>query len=460
MKLFRDRIEAGRTLAGELMRYAGRDDVVVLALPRGGVPVAFEVATALNVPMDVFVVRKLGLPGREEFAIGAVASGGVRVLNEEVVRSYRIPKATIDSIAQREQWELERRERVYRNGRPMPELTNKTIILVDDGLATGTTMRAAVTALRPYKPARIIIAVPTAPPDTCKKFEEEVDEVVCATTPQPFWAIGALYEDFSQTTDEEVRSLLDRAATNLSAKYAYQGSIREDAMIKTPRTRLTEHAVSIVADGVTLQGILSIPRGAKGIVLFANGSGSGRFSPRNQFVARGLRQVGLATLLLDLLTTEEEKVDLKTSQYRFDVVLLAGRVVGATDWLLSQPETQDFRIGYFGSSTGAAAALIAAAERPDAVAAVVSRGGRPDLAMADIGRVRAPTLLIVGGDDGPVMIFNRDALERIRPEKKLEIIPGASHLFEEPGTLEKVVSLARRWFQQHLTSAGRYQRAV
>ena len=389
MKLFRDRIEAGRTLAGELMRYAGRDDVVVLALPRGGVPVAFEVATALNVPMDVFVVRKLGLPGREEFAIGAVASGGVRVLNEEVVRSYRIPKATIDSIAQREQWELERRERVYRNGRPMPELTNKTIILVDDGLATGTTMRAAVTALRPYKPARIIIAVPTAPPDTCKKFEEEVDEVVCATTPQPFWAIGALYEDFSQTTDEEVRSLLDRAATNLSAKYAYQGSIREDAMIKTPRTRLTEHAVSIVADGVTLQGS-SIPRGAKGIVLFANGSGSADLAQGINSLLGDCVRLDSRPLLLDLLTTEEEKVDLKTSQYRFDVVLLAGRVVGATDWLLSRTGNPRLPNRLFRSSTGAAAALIAAGERPDAVAAVVSRGGRPDLAMADIGRVRAP----------------------------------------------------------------------
>ncbi len=231
-------------------------------------------------------------------------------------------------------------------------------------------------------------------------------------------------------------------------------------MNKTPRTGLREHAVNIVADGATLEGNLSIPSGAQGIVVFAHGSGSSRFSPRNQFVARGLRQGGLATLLLDLLTTEEEKVDLKTSQYRFDVVLLAGRVVGATDWLLRQQETQDLRIGYFGSSTGAAAALIAAADRPDSVAAVVSRGGRPDLAMTDIGRVRAPTLLIVGADDGPVITFNKDGLARIRAEKKLEIIPGAGHLFEEPGALEKVVSLARHWFQRHLIHAGGSRRAV
>jgi putative phosphoribosyl transferase len=231
-------------------------------------------------------------------------------------------------------------------------------------------------------------------------------------------------------------------------------------MNRKPRTSVEEHAANIVADGVTLEGNLSIPEGAQGIVVFAHGSGSSRFSPRNQLVALGLRQGGLATLLLDLLTPEEEKVDAKTRQYRFDIVLLAGRVVGVTDWLMKQQETQNLRIGYFGSSTGAAAALIAAAERPDSVVAVVSRGGRPDLAMADLGRVRAPTLLIVGGKDGPVIEFNKDALARIRAEKKLEIIPGATHLFEEPKALEKVVRLARQWFQQHLKAAGGYQRAV
>jgi len=217
MKLFKDRFEAGRMLARELMHYADRDDVVVLALPRGGVPVAFEVAKALNAPLDVFLVRKLGLPGREELAMGAIASGGVRVLNEEVVGWYKVNEKVIDSVAQREQRELERRERAYRGNRAMPLLRNRTAILVDDGLATGTTMRAAVSALRKYNPARIVIAVPTAPQETCREFREVVDSIVCATTPQPFWAIGAWYEDFSQTTDEEVRDLLDKFAQKLSA---------------------------------------------------------------------------------------------------------------------------------------------------------------------------------------------------------------------------------------------------
>lgn len=228
--------------------------------------------------------------------------------------------------------------------------------------------------------------------------------------------------------------------------------------MRKSKTNMKE--IRIAADLAILEGQLSIPEEAQGIVVFAHGSGSGRFSPRNRFVAQGLLQGGLATLLLDLLTLEEERADARTAQYRFDTGLLAKRVVGTTDWLLRQSETRDLRIGYFGSSTGAAAALIAAAERPDFVSAVVSRGGRPDLAMNFLARVKAPTLLIVGGKDTPVITFNKDALTRIRAEKKLEIVPDASHLFEEPGALEKVVRLARNWFQQHLVSTGGYREVV
>jgi putative phosphoribosyl transferase len=452
MRLFRDRVDAGKRLTKELKRYAGRDDVVVLALPRGGVVVGFEVARALSAPLDVFVVRKLGLPGREELAMGAIASGGVRVLNEEVVRWNRVSDSMIDAVALREQRELERRELLYRSGRPMPDLRNKTIVLVDDGLATGTTMRAAVIALRSFKPAHMIIAVPTGPPETCKEFEEEVETVICATTPQPFWAIGIWYEDFRQTTDEEVQRLLSAAARFTTPVISNRNE--ENGMGRSSKTLLKEHEVGIDAGLVTLKGHLSVPDGAQGIVLFAHGSGSSRFSPRNQFVARGLREGGLATLLLDLLTTEEEEADVDTKQYRFDIALLASRVVSATDWLLRQPLSADLRIGYFGSSTGAAAALIAAAKRPDAVGAIVSRGGRPDLAMADLAKVKAPTLLLVGDKDTLVIEFNYDALARIHAEKKLEIIPGAGHLFEEKGALQKVVHLARKWFVHHLTSAG------
>ena len=210
---FHDRADAGRAVAAELAGYARRADVIVLALPRGGVPVAYEVARALGAPLDVFLVRKLGLPGHEEFAMGAIASGGIRLINEEVVREFGVTEAEIAAISAAEEQELERRERQYRRDRPYPKLEGKTAILVDDGLATGATMHAAVLALRQERPARIIVAVPVAAAETCDAFREIVDDIVCAETPAPFYAVGLWYEDFSQTTDEEVQDLLGRSTT-------------------------------------------------------------------------------------------------------------------------------------------------------------------------------------------------------------------------------------------------------
>jgi pimeloyl-ACP methyl ester carboxylesterase len=216
-----------------------------------------------------------------------------------------------------------------------------------------------------------------------------------------------------------------------------------------PRGR--ERLVRVAAGPVTLEGNLSLPERARGIVLFAHGSGSSRHSPRNRYVARVLNEAKLATLLVDLLTPDEEAVDLRTAHLRFDIGLLAGRLVGVTAWLTQYPDTRELRIGYFGASTGAAAALVAAAQRPDAVGAIVSRGGRPDLAGPALARVRAPTLLIVGGNDFEVVELNRRALALLRCEKQLEIVPGATHLFEEPGALEEVARLACEWFESYLT---------
>jgi putative phosphoribosyl transferase len=210
--LFANRFEAGRILASKLGEFSGRSGVVVLALPRGGVPVGYEVAQALQAPLDVFVVRKLGTPGQEELAMGALAPGGITVLNHEVIQALGIPQQTIDAVVAREERELERREREYRDGRPAANIRGKITILVDDGLATGSSMRVAAKALRKEAAAQIVVAVPVASPSTCAEFETEVDKVVCATTPEPFWAVGQWYRDFSQTTDEEVRELLARAA--------------------------------------------------------------------------------------------------------------------------------------------------------------------------------------------------------------------------------------------------------
>jgi predicted phosphoribosyltransferase len=209
--IFRDRTEAGKYLATKLLSYKDRQDVLVLALPRGGVPVAFEVAQELRVPLDIFLVRKLGVPGHEELAMGAISAGGVRVLNEDTVDYLRIPEHIIDAIAARELKELKRRELAYRGSRPEPDVKGKTVILIDDGLATGSTIRAAAQALRKQQPARIVVAVPVSAPETCDEYRIGVDEIICAVTPEPFLGVGMWYLDFSQTTDDEVRDLLERA---------------------------------------------------------------------------------------------------------------------------------------------------------------------------------------------------------------------------------------------------------
>jgi len=219
--IFQDRADAGRQLGARLARYAGRSDVLVLALPRGGVPVAYEVAKQIGAPLDVFLVRKLGVPGYEELAMGAIASGGVRIINDDVVRYMDIPGQVIDLVAAGEQQEMERRERAYRDDRPLPEVKDRVLILVDDGLATGSSMRAAAQALRKQQPARIVVAVPVSAAQTYDEFRGEVDEVVCVNTPEPFQGVGLWYEDFSQTTDEEVRELLERA-TQQQQQAAYR----------------------------------------------------------------------------------------------------------------------------------------------------------------------------------------------------------------------------------------------
>src|SRR5437899_2320422 len=298
---------------------------------------------------------------------------------------------------------------------------------------------AALRGLRQQSPARVIVAVPVAAPETCELMEDEADDVVCAATPEPFHAVGLWYEDFEQTSDEEVRELLERAREE-----------RRDARAQGAG----EVQVDVAAgDRVALEGDLAVPEGAIGVVLFAHGSGSSRHSPRNRQVARTLQRFRLGTLLIDLLTPEEGEEERYTRHLRFDIDLLADRLIGAARWLSRNPLTGHLPIGCFGASTGAAAALVAAAREPRLVRAVVSRGGRPDLAGEELAAVRAPTLLIVGGNDQPVIEMNCEAFRRLRTAKELQIIPGATHLFEEPGALERVAQLAAEWFVRHFTEA-------
>ncbi|MFS8069757.1 MAG: phosphoribosyltransferase family protein [Byssovorax sp.] len=319
-------------------------------------------------------------------------------------------------------------------------MEDRTVIVVDDGIATGGTVRAAIRAIRRRRPKRLILAVPVASESTLESLRCEVDEVVCLDSDPYLMAIGEHYQDFGQTTDDDVIDLLERARRGDAAS-------REGPKAGA---RVEEYAVDIEVDGVTLDGSLAIPDGATGLVLFAHGSGSSRHSPRNRFVAQALQSAGLATLLFDLLTAEEEAEDEVTGRLRFDVDFLAMRVLGAAEATRAYPDTKGLRLGYFGASTGAAAALIAAAKRPDLVAAVVSRGGRPDLAGSYLPQVVPPALLIVGSEDTEVLALNRDAFEHLGGPRQIAIVEGATHLFEEPGALEEVARVASEWFGRHL----------
>lgn len=384
-----------------------------------------------------------------------------------------IREAEIETIAAEEERELARRLRRFRGDRPAPELRGRTVLLVDDGLATGVTAKAAIQAIRKEEPRRIIFAVPVCASDTARSLSEEVDALVCLEAPPSFGAVGLWYQNFEQTSDEEVLEWLERAREETAAVEGREapatGSNSPERGPKSPAGGPNSAAgrpnsddprsVTVTAGRIRLQGDLRIPAGARGIVLFAHGSGSSRFSPRNRFVADVLHRAGLATLLLDLLTAKEESIDRVTAALRFNIGLLAERLVEATDWVARQPETGLFWVGYFGSSTGAAAALIAAARRSDRVGAIVSRGGRPDLAGPALSEVRAPTLLIVGGEDRQVIELNEGAMARMRAPAELKIIPGATHLFEEPGALEQVARTASDWFVRHLDAAGQARAA-
>jgi putative phosphoribosyl transferase len=420
---FDDRIDAGRRLAVELA-HLSEDAPIVLGLPRGGVPVAAEVARKLRAPLDVILVRKLGVPWQPELAMGAIGEGGVEVLNDEIITALDISPRQIDAVRRTEQTELERRADAYRGGRPMLDMTDRVVLVVDDGIATGATAEAACSVARAHGARRIVMAAPVASGRATRDLLAYADEVVCLDAPEHFGAIGVFYRDFAPTSDRQVESILDRFRSVPTGT----GPIDLDL------------------DGLTLPGLLEVPPGSHSLVVFAHGSGSSRHSPRNREVAEHLNRLGHATLLFDLLT-EEESTDRRNV---FDIPLLAERLAAVARLVRERSELIGSRLGFFGASTGAAAALDAASELDAGVQAVVSRGGRPDLAR-HLESVRAPVLLIVGGEDREVLQLNRQAAARLGGPHELEIIPGASHLFEEPGALDEVSRLAGDWFTRHLS---------
>lgn len=423
--MFHDRAEAGRRLADQLAATnrtpsAPRidDRPLVLALPRGGLPVALPVAQALDADLDVLVVRKVGVPGNPECAMGAIGEGSVLLLDDAVLHRLGITDEQVARVVERERSEVGRRVETYRRDRPAVSMRGRDVVIVDDGLATGSTAAAAVQVARQQGARHITLAVPVGSREACLRLRALADDVVCLVTPEPFWAVGEHYGTFTQVTDDEVIAMLDAA---------------HDVGV--------DREVLIDAASVTLAGHLTVPAGTSGVVIFAHGTGSDRHSHRNRSVATALQAAGLGTVLFDLVAASD-------AGRTIDVTTASRRLIGVTEWL--QMHGPQRPVGFYGSSSGAAVALAAAAQRPDLVRAIVSRGGRPDLATAWLPHVEAPTLLIVGERDQAVLEVNREAERHLACPHLLRIVNGAGHLFEEEGTLAQAGALARTWFLHHL----------
>lgn len=424
--MFLDRHDAAVSLARALEKY--RDDKpLILGLPRGGVPIAAHVAHHLHTDFDVVIVRKLGAPFNPEYAIGAVGEGGVTYLNNAAIAQVGVGESELRDMISVKIDEINDRVLKFRAGHPMPAVADRTVIIIDDGLATGATAIAALQVLRKLGASHIVLAVPVGATESLDRVTHYADEVVCVDQPRWFGSVGEFYEDFTQVTDADVVALLAERALD---PVAFSGEVRIP-----------------IAPYASLPGFCTIPEDAIGVVAFAHGSGSSRHSTRNQSVARYLNESGIGTLLFDLLT-DEESLDRRNV---FDIQLLAERLGYAKRFLRSFDVTSHLPIGYFGASTGAGAALVAAASDPTDVRAVVSRGGRPDLAGPWLGHVTAPTLLIVGGHDVEVLLLNEQAQAQLTCENALAVVPGATHLFEEPGTLELAAKHAANWFTRHLS---------
>jgi putative phosphoribosyl transferase len=425
---FANREDAAHQLAAALQHHAGTNPLV-LAIPRGGVPIGRIIADALGGELDVVLVRKIGAPGNPEFAIGAVDEHGNVMLSEHL-EWVGADAAYVREEAARQLEVIRARRARYATQQAQSPPAGRTVIVVDDGLATGATMTAALDAIRAHRPKRLICAVPIAARDSLANVADHADETVCLATPEPFRAVGHFYREFSSVDEDDVITLLRQRRPTEEA-------------LAAPHARL----VHVRSGSVTVEGDMVLPENARGLVLFAHGSGSSRHSPRNRYVARVLNRLGFGTLLFDLLTPGEDE-DVHT---RFDIALLTTRLNAALDWALREPATSALPVGLFGASTGAAAALRVAARRPESVRAVVSRGGRPDMAgMTELSMVSAPTLLIVGSHDHEVLALNRGAQSHMPGSATVAVIPGATHLFEEPGTLEQAAATAGDWFAKWL----------
>lgn len=436
--LFHDRHAGGMALAQALSQHVRRPGSVVLGMARGGVAVAAPVARALDASLDTFVGRKLGVPGLEEVAFGAIAEGDEGPVLEGVHDYIGLPRRVVTTIVAREREEMARRIRRYRDGHPLPSLAGRTVIVVDDGLASGATLTAAGRALRRHRAARLIAAVPVASTDGLQAARATFDEVVAVATPAPFGTVSDWYHDYDPVSDAEVRALLGRApAPEHPENAAAPAGNERDVAIPSSEPGFT----------LVMPGELGMPPDARsphGLVILAHGGGSSRGSYRNRYLAARLRLAGWATLRVDLLGERERDAD-TDGEMRFDIARITRRLLVATRWCLDHDVAGADHIVLFGASTGAAAAIGVAAALPSHVHGVIARGGRVDLAADHLAHVQAPSLLVVGSADGDTLRLNRESARRLGGAVTLRIVRGAGHTFEEAGALGRVGEHVSAW---------------
>jgi putative phosphoribosyl transferase len=434
---FRDRVDAGRQLAELVASELGDDSAtsgglgpVILGLPRGGVPVAGEVAARVGAPLDIILVRKLGVPTQPELGFGALGEDDVRVLSAEIMRAAGVTERDLAQVQAKARRELEQRIAMFRSVAPAISLEGRTAVIVDDGFATGSTAIAACRVARAHGASRVVLAVAVAPSDWTLRCGDVADQLIAVATPTEFSSVGEWYRDFSPTSDADVIAIL-RAA-------------RREAQTRGIEPR----EVHIALGNSEVVGDLLMPDHPRGVVIFAHGSGSSRRSPRNQVVAEQLYHARIASLLIDLITLDESARQVSVDR----IDLLAEKMTAAVEWVSDHPQLSALKIGVCGASTGAAVALWAAAQDDSPIAAVVARGGRLDLALDVVHKVTAPTLLIVGSRDQRVMSINVEARALMNCESELAVVPGATHLFAEPGTLVEAAQAATQWYVRYLVS--------
>ncbi|RNL85061.1 phosphoribosyltransferase family protein [Halostreptopolyspora alba] len=425
---FTDRSEAGRRLVERVRAFAVTDPVV-LALPRGGVPVGVELARRLRVELEVLMVRKIGLPNHPEMGIGAITEDGHVCFDDRALARMGIAREALAETVEAERAELARRVETYRGTRAAPRITGRDVLVVDDGVATGGTAKAALRMVRRQRPARLVLAVPVASQQAVETLRPEVDDIVVLTAPENFRAVGEWYRDFGQLTDDDVSTAL-----------------RELRAVRSGAD--SQRAVRIRAADVYLDGDLTSPSEVRGSVVFA--VSHGRHDPRRHGVAEGLRRSGYATLMLDLLTHDEWRRERQDGWSGVDTVQLGERLTAAVRWLRRSTDLAGEPVGLLATGAAAPAALVTAAGRPDDVAAVVAHGGRIDLAEESLPQVRAPTLVLVPGSESFVRELTEWALRRLGAPYDLRVVPGAEQLLPESEDWREGSEAAVQWFERHL----------